>query len=301
MRRSRRFLVVGLLVLMLVLVLGVWRATHRVPRYAGRRLYEWIGELQSTDPLGKPFPADVVSRRENAQAAIRRIGTNALPFLMADLQANFTLKDAAYVWLSRLPFLNVQVPSTVQDRWVRGIRGMEVLGPLAKPWLPELTAMATNSIDTGPWALLAVGSDALPAMTNLLTSSGFPAKLYLIIALEDNVSEDRIKPGEAVAAVPALLNALRSTDSYLWIAAARALGTIHQQPELCIPALADAVPDSSRDLRNECITALGRFGRQATNATPLLERACSDPDESVRTAASNALLRIERDIKWPSE
>ncbi len=300
MRRSRRLVAAGLLVLVLLLVFGVWRATHRVPRYAGRTLYEWIAELQSTDPLAKPLPADVLSRRENAEAAIRAIGTNALPFLMADLQADYGLKETIHVWISRLPFLNVQVPSTVQDRWARGIIGMEVLGPIAKPWLPELATMATNNIDTGPRALVAVGPDALPAITNLLNSPASPAKLHLIIALIDAVSEDRIKPETASVAVPILLENLRSTNYWTWVGTAPALGAIHQKPELCVPGPVAALSVSGPgmdELRRECIAALGQFGRHATNAVPLLEKACSEPEQSVRDAASTALHQIKQDLR----
>ncbi|HWH70442.1 MAG TPA: hypothetical protein VNT26_13730, partial [Candidatus Sulfotelmatobacter sp.] len=96
-------------------------------------------------------------------------------------------------------------PGKVEDRWVRGIRATEVLGPMGKPYLPELITLVSNSAGYSEGALLAIGPDALPAFTNLLARSRFPQTGNLIGAFANAVSAERIKPEEAAIALPYLV------------------------------------------------------------------------------------------------
>ncbi|HWI57019.1 MAG TPA: HEAT repeat domain-containing protein [Bacillota bacterium] len=221
-------------------------------------------------------------------------------------------------------FLKLQ-PGKVEDRWVRGIRATEVLGPMGKPYLPELITLVSNSAGYSEGALLAIGPDALPAFTNLLARSRFPQTGNLIGAFANAVSAERIKPEEAAIALPYLVQVFRSTDAHGRWYAAGALGSVHQQPEVCVPLLIDGLTDPTPSVRQSCVESLGRFGeaasahagklaevfdqvdaqtrraicgalanfRSATNiAVPTLVRGLQDPDESVRVWSATGLGQL---------
>jgi HEAT repeat protein len=263
MQRTRRFLVPGLIVVALIFLFAAWRAVPRVPRHAGKTLYQWIEEYdQNTQRLygGKVEDLDRSEQvLADAQQAIRQIGTNAVPFLIADLRTEFTLKNKAILWVNRPPLF--KIPSkTAVERWSRALHGLEVLGPIAKPCLPELVTLATNNVGYGPLALLAVGPDALPAATNLLVRLQHGLTQNLIAGLLNGLHSERIKPEEAEIAVPALLAVVQSPDKRQARHALKALVELRRKPELCVPGLVAALDDSNSDFRRECISALGQFG-----------------------------------------
>src|SRR5262249_49439741 len=130
-------------------------------QYEGKTFYQWVSELgKAQDNYTDPGRGKKI---ETASNAIRAMGTNGLPLVMADLRAGSTMKDIVITWLaSHAPFLKLK-PTNVTDRWIRGIRAMEVLGPLGKPYLPEIISMVTNRTGYFEGALMAIGPDALPA------------------------------------------------------------------------------------------------------------------------------------------
>jgi hypothetical protein len=294
-----------------------------IPVYQGRNLYEWTAQAQRAQNRDyEPYEQDLAA----AQKAIRALGTNALPWFLADLQARESLKDRALRWLDRRAvFLKLRRPS-IANRWIRGIRGMEVLGPIAQPFLPELIALATNNMGYGPQALIAVGPAALPAWSNLAAHSQFPLTGNLIGALANAVYAGRIQPGEAALVVPILAGAFRSTDAHARRYAASALGAIHLNPSLCVPLLLEGLNDPQPIIRENCLQSLGAFGEDAspyaakladlfgqadansrrticgamanfrsahTVAVPLLVRGLADPDAQVRLWAAQSLGHLE--------
>ena len=308
------------------LVLLVYAALSRgpkVPVYQGKSLYAWAAELrQAQQNYADP---ERWKKVEAATTAIRAMGTNALPFVMADIRARLTVKDRVIYWLApRVRFLKLQ-PRKVEDQWVRGIAALEVLGPLAKSYLPELVTLASNSTGYSEGALLAVGPDGLPAFTNLMAKSKYPRTGNLIGAFANAVYAERIKPEEAAIALPYLVQVFRSTDTHGRWYAAGALGAVHEQPELCVPLLIDGLADPNPNVRQSCIESLGRFGEAAsphagkladvfgqvdaqtrraicgalasfhsaaTIAVPVLVRGLRDPDESVRVWSATGLGQL---------
>ena len=315
------FVAAGLLILICASVpLG-----PKLPVYQGKSLYAWTAELGQAQ-----LDFSDLNREKKIQAAteaIRAMGTNALPFIMADIQAHATVKDRVINWLApRLRFLKLQ-PRKVEDRWVRGIRALEVLGPMGKPYLPQLIMLVSNSTGYSEAALLAVGPDALPAFTNLLAKSKFPQTGNLIGALATAVYLERIKPEETSVALPYLVQVFRSTDIHGRSYAAVALGAVHQDPDLCVPLLIQGLTDATPSVREQCVASLGRFG-EATSphagqladifdqtdpltrraicgalasfhsatavAVPVLVRGLRDPDENVRVWAAAGLGQLAR-------
>jgi hypothetical protein len=303
----------------------------KIPVYQNKNLYAWAEDLQiAQQNYSDP---ERWKKIEAAATAIRAIGTNALPFVMADLRARVTIKVRVVNWLApRARFLKLQ-PIKVGDRWRRGIRALEALGPIAKPCLPELITLTRNTGYTES-ALMALGPDAIPAFTNLLSNSKFPQTGNLIGAFVNAVYANRIHPDEAAVALPCLLKVFRSSDMHGRWYAASALGAIHAQPDVCIPLLIEELTNSFPSVRSTCIEALGYYGpaaapysarlaqvfdetdlqtRQAICGTfgnfyssaevvvPVLVRGLTDINENVRFSAASSLGRIGQYNHLPDE
>jgi HEAT repeat protein len=255
-------MIAAVLAILLLIAFFAALVGPRVPVYQGKNLYAWAEELQNarqnySDPDGW-------KKIEAATTAIRAIGTNALPYVMADIRARVTIKDRVNNWLApRVHFLKLQ-PKKVEDRWIRAIRALEALGPIAKPCLPELIALTHKRVGYTEDALMAIGPDALPAFTNLLANSKFPQTGNLIGALANSVYANRIKPEEAAVTLPYLVQVFHSSDTHGGWYAAQAFGAIHHDPELCVPLLVDGLTNNSNpSFRAACAHSLGAFGAAA--------------------------------------
>jgi len=286
-----RPLLVALLILALLgLAFLISSSGPKLPVYQGKTLYQWAAQLQQAQQnYSDPNRWQTI---QSVQMAIRAIGTNALPFVMADVLARPSVKDQVISWAAkRAPFLKLR-PTNVADRWVRGIRALEAIGPPAKAYLPELIAATTNNIGYGPDALLAVGPDALPAFTNLLSTSKFPLTGNLIGAFANAVYSDRIKPEEAAVTLPYLAQVFRSPDGHGRWYAAGAFGAVHQNPELCVPLLIDGLTDPAPNVRQACVESLGHFGEVASAHAGKLADAFDKADPITRRAICGALANF---------
>ena len=74
-----------------------------------------------------------------------------------------------------------------------------------------------------------------------------------------------------------------------------ALGEFHRDPDVAVPALIQALQSNESWVRANAAAALGRFGGQAKSAIPALQKALVDSDAGVRNQAAAALKRINSD------
>jgi hypothetical protein len=70
------------------------------------------------------------------------------------------------------------------------------------------------------------------------------------------------------------------------------LGELHREPDIALPALIQALQSADSYIRANSAYALGRFGGQAKPAVPALTKALQDSDSRVRRQAATALTRI---------
>jgi HEAT repeat protein len=95
----------------------------------------------------------------------------------------------------------------------------------------------------------------------------------------------------AKAAISALVQAVKGTDTLIRETAVVALGKIHSDPETVIPLLTTCLDDDN--LNDEAATALGYFGSLAKPAVPKIIPLLNVPDDDTRTAAAEALTKID--------
>ena len=93
------------------------------------------------------------------------------------------------------------------------------------------------------------------------------------------------------AAIPALMQAVQSSDSAVNEEAIVSLGKIHSRPDVVIPFLIQYLDDDSRD--DEAATALGEFGSLARPAVPKIILLLHSTDDDAQEAAFDALKKID--------
>src|SRR5947209_6890640 len=81
MFKRQRILLSGLAILVLLglLVSGAFRS--REPEYGGRKLSQWVEEFGCLTALEDPNQHEIEAAKRD-QAAIQRIGTNGVPYLL---------------------------------------------------------------------------------------------------------------------------------------------------------------------------------------------------------------------------
>jgi hypothetical protein len=159
----------------------------------------------------------------NAVAAIKQIGTNAIPRLLQLLRSHDSgLKLRCMDLLAKQGFIHWG-PTRAEEKRRRAFLGFEALGPEAAPAIPELLALLkTQPDDVAAYATFALGSLRtgedliIPGLTNALASRGLAAR----IPIEDQLGRMRKNPA---ASVPALVARLSTTNVLEFLAVSDAL------------------------------------------------------------------------------
>jgi hypothetical protein len=252
-RRRGIFLVVCLVVVAGILAAAAW-PREREPVYKGKWLTEWLIIYANPDT---PPP-----QLQEAKEAVRHIGTNALPWLLT------------WAWPHPHP-------------WKRKVSA--ILQKL--PGSFRLTPDHRDDFRIGvAWVgFQMLGKDALPPLIGVLTNSASPDRpdaAFMLGALGSN----------ALPAVPELVKSLESSNMLLVIVAANTLGQLALEPGMVVAALANCVTNSQPMIRQSVMRALGHFGQEGRPAIPALSAGLNDADSSVREAATNALLKIAPEV-----
>ena len=149
----KRFGIVALVTLVIIACMS-WEAQRpHGPEYKGKRLSAWLEEYNTAGSMDKTKPAS---------AAIRAMGTNCLPFLLANIKhINSPLKESFFQMLQKQHL--VKIPFDGVDRCKSpSFLALGVLGSNAAPIFPELLRVAqeSNTSPSGAMSLLAIGPTA---------------------------------------------------------------------------------------------------------------------------------------------
>jgi HEAT repeat protein len=248
-----------------------------------------------------------------ATAAVRQIGTNAIPSLTKWLlyepsKMKLRMVDAC----EKLP-CKIQIPlrDFIGDRlWkVRpdlATYGFSLLGPEAKPAIPELVrALALyqkQSHDNylsfrrtfiAASVFRSVGEDSLPPLVTVMTNRANPKELR--IEAVRWISSIRIFNSFAISN---LVQCLQDPERDVAMTAAFTLAGSKLEPDMVIPFLTNAVHSirSNEHDRREAVEYLGHYGQTARMALPTLIELMSDPSERVRKSVPNAIADIAPEV-----
>jgi HEAT repeats len=147
---------------------------EREPQYEGKSLSRWANVVAYGPSR---------SEMREAENAVRKIGTNGLPYLLKWIQ------HQDHPWQTNLARLCRKLPGklgqTAEDfiilrhrrRQSGAFNALYALGPLAKPAIPILTRQLTNPFPDEPISVLAhIGDAALPSILNVVTNSAEPSR-----------------------------------------------------------------------------------------------------------------------------
>jgi len=259
------------------------------PSYAGKTVNIWVSNLNYKNPK---------ETRNQAQEALRQIGTNSLPFLLAEMHTlgELCAKDTTNGYTSDL-----------EDRIVNVRAAFKVLGSTAKPAISELINLLNEGKFSGAAAYVLTQVDpkaAVVALTQALTNENYEVRCYAA----DNLFLVRSNADIAIAVTNLVLclkmeslgdltltaGALETDTTRLRSSAAGTLGAIGKNPEIVVPALIERLQqDKSTIVRVRAAQALGELGKSAQAAIPALTQAAQDVDRHISLEATSALKKIQ--------
>lgn len=267
------------------------------PSYQGRALGQWLSDIEN---------ANDDRQAEPAMNAVRQIGTNAIPYLLAMMRVQDSkLKEKIILLLGKQHIFRIRVIDA-DDKHLRAMYGFQALGPQASSAIPELKVMVNNLkiVHFATAALVNISPNGVEAATCGLQSTnalvrretagvlGIPG----IVRFTTNATPARmaVLRAQAEFAVPPLIRALNDSDELTRARAAIALGLLGQKPEIAVPALIKNLQvTNSWRVPASAAKALGRFGPSAALALPALKEIATHPDSHVRETATSAIEAIE--------
>lgn len=151
-----------------VLILVAWAALHKSgPSYKGKSLRRWVYDNYESRTAFPERPDEVRQRmRERAEEAIRQIGTNGIPTLLKMLTFKGSRARGLLMSLNDNGTIPVEKIAprlySEKDFHFASCRAFEVLGEDARPAIPALMSLLTNSDSE----IQSAAENALQAITN---------------------------------------------------------------------------------------------------------------------------------------
>ena len=251
----------------LLVAAGGWFFFRRPaePKYAGKPVSYWFKEYCCS---GQRMTWNV-GRHEETGAALRQVGTNAVPYLLErafDTGPSSGVLKGLYRLLNGLP-RSWGLPTFV-DPEIMSLEGAEALKEIKPPAVdPEIMSLE------GAEALIEIKPPAnqlLPLLERHLGSTDRMERrqaLYILGFTGDGAEQ----------AVPWLCAALKSPDVWQHMLAVQSLGWIGPNARAAVPALIEvlkAPPNTNQPpvrLGPQTATALGEIGSAAAPALPLMQ------------------------------
>lgn len=237
---------------------------RREPEYREKGVSVWFKQYYRTGPGSRRPDA---GQHAQAARALRALGTNAVPYLVA---ASFqTNQESAWQtnllsWLAELPE-PLRRPPFVPAAWVR-----------------EIAALGIGEIKP-PAELL------LPLVTNRWHDPD-PQQRWMAIFLLGNIGEG------SAAAVPLLREKLRDAVSREAMLAAHSLDRLGATATAAVPALVELVRSNQNYASILACRALARIGPAAREAVPVLSaQLATETNDNRRAQILIALLCVEGD------
>jgi len=251
----------GVIAFAFAIALLVWRL-HPVPEpvYNSKPLSAWVQQYSTNNwrPEGRPAA-------QEAEVAIRQIGTNAIPLLLDRIRVRESpLKKKVRTFVPQSWQDRLYLRDRTEETRSTGAYGLAALGTNAPSAVPALIEIGTHHPDEDgrSIAVYAVGT---------LGSAAEPAIPFLIQCLTNKVFMIR---------------------SY----AASGLGNVQRQPEIVVPALTQYLDFTKASPHmvepTAAIASLARFGIYAKPAVPFISSFLTNPVPIFRKIATNALSQI---------
>jgi len=251
-----------------------WHTLHsREPVYQGQRLSQWLDKYNQVGALDKTEPIS---------AAIRSMGTNSLPFLLAHIEADSPLRQRLCLLAGKLRLLRLPFYGASPYR-ATSLMALQALGAEAAPLCPELLPTAENPRTSywGMMSLLAVGPKAIPTLERLCQSTNVKTRTQAVLML-------------------ATMQTMPSPWLWVWtkdpVSARPLLGFASMATDDVVRKMVKMLSHSDAAVRRASAEAIGRYTSPytgvASSAVPSLVAALKDGDARVRQSAGETLKII---------
>jgi hypothetical protein len=247
---AKRILIAFGVLLFAGLCMLAWRGFGpREPVYKGRPISQWLrGHVMSSaanPPYGSPG-------WEEADRALRAVGTNAIPTLLSMIAAKdpppLALKILA--WAQNRPWISYQYHGAF-ERNQEALYAFKTLGTNAASAVPALAKIYVKKVT---WSSKNCAAGALGSI-------GSAAQPVLPVLLHDFTSTNKQERFDAVSAVM----------------------SIGGDPDLVLPALMSAAKDPDVDVRWNALVGLSIYGHRARVAVPMLLDELGDAAMNARS------------------
>jgi hypothetical protein len=268
------------------------------PVYAGRPLSEWVLSYSYlTPPEGTPS-------ENEADEALRRAGTNAVPFLLRWMRCEppawkRPVRTLAPAFVQHA--LNVDEFTSGELLAEKSVRAFGALGTNGLVGMPALVQLMrdTNAPDSAYRAmrcLAALGTNGLPPLISVIEDAQSPFRTRAISAVRrvhTNAESKRVLgPVLLRCATDPAADVLPIGLAGLW------LSDVKYDPRISIPALTSVLTNTAAREVTRMLAAktMGGYGALAAEALPTLTNALVDPAPAIGHAASNAIWKITTDL-----
>ena len=280
----------ALFLLSLTFVWIVWAIVlstpEKEPTYKGKSLSEWLKVVALSDVRSPNLDPETIE----AKSAIVCIATNMLPRLVrqiANKDEGMPSKIGLLVYY--VPFVGDKLyeSSIAPLRLADDATGIfYIIAEHGGPAAPDINRLLTTTSNAGvraraAYCLMSIGEPAFPYIIAALTNTQPEVQLAITELLGAPRSWSL---GTNVQTLTPILAGNAKTNSPLSRNSIRALGQLKQQPELAIPALNEALSSTNRVLRFEAVRALAAFGQRTS-----YRFAYGETNEPVHSATTNAV------------
>jgi hypothetical protein len=169
-RGKHLVIVAGLVAAVMTMALVGRNREPNEPNYNGHSLSEWLH-------AARPGYHNPTAPPAEAKAAIRQIGTNAIPTLL-----KWTSYEPSKLKVKLSPFFSTG------DHFADAEDAFRILGPVAHSAIPELTRLAVTSsgedrVMRCSRCLAYIGPEAVPALATIISNYHGKARYYPIAVL----------------------------------------------------------------------------------------------------------------------
>lgn len=270
------------------------------PEWKGKTLSQW---LDTPDFIGfYEYRVAETKANEEPIAAIRAMGTNCLPWLLARMTADYQ-PGILRGWLDdlarKIEVLAGYAPWETYSRFqtrrqTQAIAAISVLGEVSAPVAPELQRgllTPTHQLDqlACASALGVMGDTGISVLLSAVTNTDAKVRQFAVSGLGCSST----RHGEALAA---LLRAAQDSEKRVRQFVALSLVEFTNHSHVVVPALTNLMADPDQIVRFSAVSSLDMYAGDRTTAITALERLMSDADPKVSDRARNTLDRIRSQV-----
>jgi HEAT repeat protein len=272
LKKSRKVLL--LLLGVIVLAGVVFKAMQpKEPEYQGRKLSEWIADLNKQPP-----------KSTEAEIAIRQMKKEALPLIERRLTPAEHKPTKLETFLYHLQMKMGLYEQKTFYGWEDSFKAMEILGDDS---LPALERLLEHPHIGGRAAYALARLEAVQALERGAATNKNPYCRWHSVQALSGVSQRK----EEATAV--LLRLTYDAETGIVAAAVSGLGWLGGNSETVVPRLCEMVENADERIKPEIVFALELLGTNATQAIPSLLKIKGSGDAELRKLAQRALDHIE--------